>query len=83
MQITLTSSGSHTKRRHRFQLQQVPPAVSVATCEDKTEIDLSSSTYDGRNLVQNVFLTAHSTAACVEGVRSVLFFFGFKLCDER
>ena len=58
MTIQLSSVGSHTKRRHRFELQQVPPAVELSSCgAERTEVDVSSSSYDGRNLVQNVFVT--------------------------
>ena len=81
MKITLSAPGAHTKRRHRFELQQVPPAATLAACADDgstfdtdgnhaastaTEVDVSASTYDGRNLVQNVFVTAHGSSICVE-----------------
>ena len=61
MTIRLSSLGSHTKRRHRFELQQVPPALSLSSCgAERTEVDVSASSYDGRNLVQNVFVTVRS-----------------------
>ena len=80
MTITLSAPGAHTKRRHRFELQQVPPAATLAACASgdhhegstsdaggaATEVDVSASTYDGRNLVQNVFVTAHGDSVCVE-----------------
>jgi hypothetical protein len=61
MTIKLSALGSHTKRRHQFELQQVPPAVSLSPCgAARTEVDVSSSSYDGRNIVQNVFVTVRS-----------------------
>lgn len=73
MTITLSALGSHTKRRHQFELQQVPPAVSLSPCgAERTEVDVSSSSYDGRNLVQKVFVTVRSISFLTATFHDVL-----------
>jgi hypothetical protein len=49
-----------TKRRHRFELQNLPPASSVHPCTSSTEYEEAMSTYDGRALALNVHITVHT-----------------------
>ena len=61
LELRITQPGD--KRRHLFEIINVPPALSVATCSPSTEFDESLSSYDGATLTLNVHTTVHSGAA--------------------
>ena len=61
--LTLRVHQQGTKRRHRFELQNLPPAMSMSACTSNTEVDLSQSSYDGKTLALNIHSTVHTGAA--------------------
>ena len=61
--LTLRVSQLGTKRRHRFELQNLPPAMTMSACAPKTEVDPKQSSYDGRSLALNIHATVHTGAA--------------------
>lgn len=62
--LTLQVHQSGTKRRHRFELQNLPPAMTMTACSPSTEVDPKQSSYDGRALALNVHAAVH-TDGCV------------------
>lgn len=60
--LTLRVHQLGTKRRHRFELQNLPPATSMTACTPSTEVEPNESSYDGRTLALNIHSTVHSGA---------------------
>ena len=61
LELRITAPGD--KRRHQFELINVPPATAVTTCTPSTEFDESLSSYDGATLTLNLHVTVHTGAA--------------------
>ena len=66
--LTLRIHQLGTKRRHRFELQNVPPVMAMRACTPNTEVEPRQSSYDGKILALNIHATVHTgaTGGCVE-----------------
>ena len=61
--LTLRVHQLGAKRRHRFELQNLPPAESMSACTPTTEVEPTQSSYDARALALNIHATVHTGAA--------------------
>ena len=55
-----TAAETTATARHRFELQNMPPASSIAGCSSSTEVDISQSFYSGATMTLSLYITVRS-----------------------